>query len=115
MMAYHIINLTSFFKDAESKCRFYQDRYTAVHQRTARHKLFTPTVAVGGVSTSPTTRKYQLKTVDYLLGTSGKLSDIIVLGALSQIKVNKYSLEDPTGIVDLVRKIKLKLFWSCWI
>ncbi len=93
-----------FLPDADSKARFYRDRYAAIHQRTARHKLFTPAVAVGGVDTSPTTKKYQLKTVDYLLGTSGKLSNIIVLGALSQIKVNKYSLEDPTGLVDLVWK-----------
>ena len=46
-------------------------------------------------------KKYQLKCVDYLLGTTKKLNNVIVLGMLTQIKHGKYSLEDPTGCVDL--------------
>lgn len=93
------------YSDAESKARFYRERYTAIQQRTARFKLFTPTVVVGGTPIDQDgdapEKKYQLKTIDYLLGTTGKLSNVIVLGALCQLKHNKYSLEDPTGLVDL--------------
>jgi len=67
--------------------------------------LFTPAV-VGSTGsdisdTSGGTKKYQLKCVDYLLGTTNKLENVIVLGMLTQIKHGKYSLEDPTGCVDL--------------
>ena len=35
------------------------------------------------------------------MGTTNKLENVIVLGMLTQIKHGKYSLEDPTGCVDL--------------
>ena len=35
------------------------------------------------------------------MGTTKKLNNVIVLGMLTQIKHGKYSLEDPTGCVDL--------------
>ena len=41
------------------------------------------------------------RSVLFKQGTSGKRSNVIVLGALCQLKNNKYSLEDPTGLVDL--------------
>ena len=71
-----------------------------LHQRTARHDLFaTANSTVASVGKSD--RKFQLKKVEYLLGTTNKLTDVIVLGMLSQLKHGKFSLEDPTGVVDL--------------
>ena len=93
------------FLDASKKAEIYNARYQALRQRTSRHKLFTPAV-VGSTGsdisdTSGGAKKYQLKCVDYLLGTTNKLENVIVLGMLTQIKHGKYSLEDPTGCVDL--------------
>jgi hypothetical protein len=49
----------------------YRERYTSIEQRTSRHKLFTPTVIVGSAghddSGAAPEKKYQLKTIDYLL------------------------------------------------
>ena len=77
-------------------------------QRTSRHKLFTPAVvgatgsdAHNDTSGSDGTKKYQLKCIDFLLGTTTKLDNVICLGMIAQIKHAKYSLEDPTGCVDL--------------
>ena len=39
--------------------------------------------------------------MEFLLGTVNKLSDVIVLGMLTQVTHGKYSLEDPTGAVTL--------------
>ncbi len=59
------------FLDADSKARLYRERYIAIHQRTSRHKLFTPTVVVGGGTVGEAgavpEKKYQLKTIDFLL------------------------------------------------
>ena len=57
-------------------------------QRTSRHKLFSPEINAGGSSGedgSSGEKKYQLKNVDYLLGTTTKLTDVIVLGMLTQV------------------------------
>ena len=94
------------FSDASKKAEIYNARYKALRQRTARHKLFTPAV-VGSTGSdmnsdsNNSSKKYQLKAVDFLLGTTSKLDNVIVLGMLTQIKHGKYSLEDPTGSVDL--------------
>ena len=45
--------------------------------------------------------KYSLKTVDFLLGTNAKLENVIVLGMLTMLKHGCYSIEDPTGSLDL--------------
>jgi len=94
------------YADASKKAEIYNARYKALRQRTARHKLFTPAV-VGSTGSdmnsdsNNSSKKYQLKAVDFLLGTTSKLDNVIVLGMLTQIKHGKYSLEDPTGSVDL--------------
>ena len=59
-------------------------------QRTSRHKLFSPEINAGGSSAGEDgggsgEKKYQLKNVDYLLGTTTKLTDVIVLGMLTQV------------------------------
>ena len=44
---------------------------------------------------------YLYQAVEFLLGTVNKLSEVIVLGMLTQVTHGKYSLEDPTGAVAL--------------
>ena len=103
---FELVHINTNISDASKKAEIYTARYHALRQRTSRHKLFTPAV-VGSTGsdmnsdTSGGSKKYQLKCVDFLLGTTSKLDNVIVLGMLTQIKHGKYSLEDPTGSVDL--------------
>ncbi|XP_052769617.1 DNA polymerase epsilon subunit 2-like [Mya arenaria] len=87
---------------ANDKASLYRERYTILHQRTLRHDLFTPP-ALG--STPSESKKFQLKPIEYLLGTTAKLGDVIVLGMLTQLKEGKWYLEDPTGVcqIDLTK------------
>nr|XP_039249341.1 DNA polymerase epsilon subunit 2-like [Styela clava] len=83
---------------AEHKVELFRERYQLLHQRTMRHKLFTPPIP--GME-DEASKKFKLRTVEYLLGCSSKLKDIIALGMLSQLKERKYFLEDLTGAVEL--------------
>lgn len=83
---------------AQAKADIFRERYALLHQRTMRHELFTPPALGKSVQS---TSKFQLRSVDYLLSSSGLPDKIIVLGMLSQIKEGKYHLEDPTGCVEL--------------
>ena len=83
---------------ARAKADVFRERYALLHQRTMRHVLFTPP-ALGHSAQS--TSKFQLRSVDFLLSSSGLPDKIIVLGMLSQIKEGKYHLEDTTGCVEL--------------
>jgi len=83
---------------ADDKTQYYLDRYWLLHQRTSRHKLFTPPAT--GIRKAET-RKYQLRNVEFLLGCTSKLKEIIVLGMIAKIHEGKFHLEDPTGIVEM--------------
>ncbi|XP_013387927.1 DNA polymerase epsilon subunit 2 [Lingula anatina] len=85
--------------DAEAKCSLYRDRYTLLHQRTSRHDLFTPPAL--GAQQEQHSKKFKLRPVEFLLGSTAKLGDIIVLGMLTQLKEGKWFLEDTTGAVQL--------------
>jgi len=76
-----------------SKSTVYLDRFAMLQQRTARHDLFSGTGTVE--------KKYQLKPVEFLLGTVNRLDNVIVLGMLTQITYGTYYLEDPSGVVKL--------------
>ncbi|XP_033106348.1 DNA polymerase epsilon subunit 2-like [Anneissia japonica] len=89
----------SLHGSAKDKANLFSERYTILHQRTSRHNLFTPPVL--GSLPEEKSHKFQLKPVEYLLGSSSKLGEIIVLGMITQIKEGKYHLEDPTGAVEL--------------
>ena len=39
--------------------------------------------------------------IEFLLGTTTKLKDVVVLGFLTQLKEGKFYLEDPTGSVPI--------------
>ncbi len=83
---------------ATAKETLFKERYTILHQRTMRHELFTPPALGQPVQSSS---KFQLRTIEYLLSSSGLPDKIIVLGMLTQMKEGKYHLEDPTGVVEL--------------
>ncbi|XP_071499868.1 DNA polymerase epsilon subunit 2-like [Diadema antillarum] len=84
---------------AKHKADLFLERYTILHQRTSRHSLFSPPVQ--GASMETQGKKFQLKPVEFLLGSTAKLGELIVLGMLTQLKEGKFYLEDPTGAVQL--------------
>ncbi|CAB1330589.1 unnamed protein product [Coregonus sp. 'balchen'] len=84
---------------ARDKAELFRERYTLLQQRTHRHELFTPPVI--GAAAEEGRNKFQLKTVEALLGSTAKLGDVIVLGMVTQLKEGKFYLEDPSGTVQL--------------
>ncbi|XP_078671790.1 DNA polymerase epsilon subunit 2-like [Branchiostoma floridae x Branchiostoma belcheri] len=89
----------SLHGQATDKAQLFRDRYTVLFQRTSRHELFTPPVM--GANPVQHTKKFQLRPVEYLLGSVAKLGEIIVLGMVTQLKPGSYYLEDPTGAVKM--------------
>ncbi|KAJ8394237.1 hypothetical protein AAFF_G00048200 [Aldrovandia affinis] len=84
---------------ARDKAELFRERYTILQQRTHRHELFTPPV-IGSVQEEGQ-NKFQLKTVEALLGSTARLGEVIVLGMVTQLKEGKFYLEDPSGTVQL--------------
>ncbi|TKC42248.1 hypothetical protein EI555_003916 [Monodon monoceros] len=89
----------NLFGTARDKAELFRERYTILHQRTHRHELFTPPVI--GSHPDESGSKFQLKTVETLLGSTTKIGDVIILGMITQLKEGKFFLEDPTGTVQL--------------
>ena len=83
---------------AKDKADMFRDRYTILRQRTMRHELFMPATVA---STNQKASKFELKSVEHLLGSSTSIENVIVLGMLTQMREGKYWLEDPTGVVEL--------------
>ena len=71
-------------------------RYNLLFQRTSRSEIFVPTV-IGETDE----RKFKLRTVEHLLSISGKCSDIVILGMLTQLKEGVFFIEDLTGALQL--------------
>nr|DBA14529.1 TPA: hypothetical protein GDO54_005484 [Pyxicephalus adspersus] len=84
---------------ARDKAELFRERYIILQQRTHRHELFTPPVI--GAHPDESRSKFQVKTVENLLGSASKMGEVIVLGMITQLKEGKYFLEDPTGAVQL--------------
>ncbi|XP_046460207.1 DNA polymerase epsilon subunit 2-like [Daphnia pulex] len=95
----HSINL---FGDPRDKSEMFRHRYAILHQRTSRHSLFTPSVLGSGSTASQ--NKYQLQPIEYLLGMSTKLTNLVVLGMLTYLTEGKLHLEDMTGSVPISLK-----------
>ncbi|OWK09819.1 POLE2 [Cervus elaphus hippelaphus] len=89
----------NLFGTARDKAELFRERYTILHQRTHRHELFTPPVI--GSHPDESGSKFQLKTIETLLGSTSKIGDVIVLGMITQLKEGKFFLEDPTGTIQL--------------
>uniref|UniRef100_A0A3Q2PCT3 DNA polymerase II subunit 2 n=1 Tax=Fundulus heteroclitus TaxID=8078 RepID=A0A3Q2PCT3_FUNHE len=84
---------------ARDKAELFRERYTILQQRTHRHELFTPPAI--GAAVDEGQNKFQLKTIEALLGSTAKLGEVIVLGMITQLKEGKFYLEDPSGTVQL--------------
>ncbi|KAF5892253.1 DNA polymerase epsilon subunit 2, partial [Clarias magur] len=84
---------------ARDKAELFRERYTILQQRIHRHELFTAPLI--GVAADEARNKFQLKTVEALLGSTAKLGEVIVLGMITQLKEGKFFLEDLTGSVQL--------------
>ncbi|KAM9294304.1 DNA polymerase epsilon subunit 2 [Gastrophryne carolinensis] len=95
---------------ARDKAELFRERYTILQQRTHRHELFTPPVI--GAHPDESRSKFQLKTVENLLGSAAKMGEVIVLGMITQLKEGKYFLEDPTGAVQLDLSKAISFFHS---
>ncbi|KAG1656761.1 DNA polymerase epsilon subunit 2 [Nymphon striatum] len=95
----------TLYPDAKSKSLLFRERFSILYQLTSRHELFTP--AVFGVNSVESFKKFQLYPIEYLLGTTTKMTDLVVLGMLSNIEEGKYHLEDSTGtmIIQLAQAI----------
>ncbi|XP_019351633.2 DNA polymerase epsilon subunit 2 isoform X1 [Alligator mississippiensis] len=89
----------NLFGTARDKAELFRERYTMLQQRTHRHELFTPSAI--GAQPDDGRNKFQLKTIESLLGNTAKIGEVIVLGMITQLKEGKFFLEDPTGIVQL--------------
>ncbi|XP_046401886.1 DNA polymerase epsilon subunit 2 isoform X1 [Ischnura elegans] len=87
------------FDAAQAKTDLFKNRYTILRQRTLRHSVFTP--ALPGEDKEEAVQKFNLPMIEYLLSSSVRLKDIIVLGLLTQMKEGRFYLEDPTGSVRL--------------
>nr|XP_030131166.3 DNA polymerase epsilon subunit 2 isoform X2 [Taeniopygia guttata] len=89
----------SLFGTAKDKAELFRERYSILQQRTHRHELFTPSPVDAHPDDGKS--KFQLKTVETLLGNPAKVGEVIVLGMITQLKEGKFFLEDPTGVVQL--------------
>ncbi|XP_032795121.1 LOW QUALITY PROTEIN: DNA polymerase epsilon subunit 2 [Daphnia magna] len=92
----------NLFGDPKDKAEMFRHRYALLHQRTSRHSLFTPSVL--GSSSASSQNKYQLQPIEYLLGMSTKLTNLVVLGMLTYLTEGKLHLEDTTGSVPVSLK-----------
>ncbi|XP_074654952.1 DNA polymerase epsilon subunit 2-like [Tubulanus polymorphus] len=93
------VQVPGLYGDAKAKTSLFKERYAVLLQRTSRHDLFTPPIP--GTHASEQSKKFKLQPIEYLLGSSAKLGEIISLGMLTQMKEGKWFLEDPTGAVQL--------------
>jgi len=95
----------SLLAHPDSKSGLFLDRFSLLHQRTARHDLFQARsgqgLGLGPNNQQDKGKRFQLKAVEFLLGTTNRLEDVIVLGMLTQLQPGTYSLEDPSGTVTL--------------
>ncbi|NXY10707.1 DPOE2 polymerase, partial [Pteruthius melanotis] len=82
---------------ARDKAELFRERYAILQQRTHRHELFTPSPVVAHPDDSKS--KFQLKTVETLLGNTAKVGEVIVLGMITQLKEleSKFWLKKPAS------------------
>uniref|UniRef100_A0A8B9FAU2 DNA polymerase epsilon subunit n=1 Tax=Amazona collaria TaxID=241587 RepID=A0A8B9FAU2_9PSIT len=83
------LSMTNFpvpnlFGTARDKAELFRERYSILQQRTHRHELFTPPAVVSHPDESRS--KFQLKTIEALLGNTAKVGELIVLGMITQLK-----------------------------
>uniref|UniRef100_A0A8B9UBH7 DNA polymerase epsilon subunit n=1 Tax=Anas zonorhyncha TaxID=75864 RepID=A0A8B9UBH7_9AVES len=74
----------NLFGSARDKAELFRERYSILQQRIHRHELFTPAAVV--VHPDDSRSKFQLKTIETLLGNTSKVGEVIVLGMITQLK-----------------------------
>ncbi|XP_023230098.1 DNA polymerase epsilon subunit 2-like [Centruroides sculpturatus] len=96
-------NGPKLYGDADSKSSIFIERYKLIHQRTISHQLFmAPVFENNGSSHS---QSFSLKSVEYLLGTTAKQGNLLVLGMLTQLKEVSHFLEDFSVHIDINKYI----------
>lgn len=96
---YQHMNSRSVISKANSKIELFVQRFKIMHQRTLRHELFSPCVVTDKSNTAK--KKFQLKPIEFLLSNTSHSEETIVLGMISQLRENKFYLEDLTGSLPL--------------
>ena len=94
--------------EAKPKSDLYKERYAILHQRTLRHDLFSQAV----IGSQKEDKKFQLKPVEFLLGSNAKLGDIIVLGMLTQLKEVGTRYNSHSIFKFYLHELKFKLQFS---
>lgn len=87
------LNGPELYGKPSSKGTLFKERYTIIQQRTLRNRLFH--------SVGEDEGQFTLRPIESLLTVTVKVSDIVILGLLTQLKEGKFFLEDPTGIVQI--------------
>lgn len=87
---------------ADSKSAMFRNRYVILKQKLERHELLASYKSglLASENTTTTTALAKLCAVDSLLSSSTAV-DALVLGLLTRLKVNRFFIEDPTGILPL--------------
>ena len=92
----------ALFECADAKTRVFRERYQLVQLRTVRHELFAgPVAGAADPQANGGGRHFRLQPIEFLLGTTGRLRDVLILGMLTQLREGHWFLEDPTGVVRL--------------
>ncbi|KAF2976079.1 hypothetical protein EK904_005965, partial [Melospiza melodia maxima] len=97
----------SLFGTARDKAELFRERYSILQQRTHRHELFTPSPVDAHPDDSK--NKFQLKTVETLLGSPAKVGEVIVLGMITQLKEFHSGLYTESSFVLAEVKASAKL------
>ncbi|CAK9297080.1 unnamed protein product [Gordionus sp. m RMFG-2023] len=100
----------------DSKSLNLANRYNLLCYRLSKSKLFTIANVISKDENRelPTSTKFQVKPVIYLLGRARPEEHIICLGMLARMKENQLFLEDPSGAIklDISETISFILFFK---
>ncbi|CDW52250.1 DNA polymerase epsilon subunit 2 [Trichuris trichiura] len=87
----------SLFGDADDKVDMFRERFLLVYQRLLHHELFSEE----GTSGNILNKKYMIRSVGSLCAEDGILKDAVVVGVISQMKQDKFYLEDLSGHIEV--------------
>ncbi|KHJ42322.1 hypothetical protein D918_07662, partial [Trichuris suis] len=86
------------FGDADDKADMFRERFLLVYQRLLHHPLFSEEETTGNILN----KKYMLRSVGSLCAEDGIiLKNAVVVGMISQMKQDKFYLEDLTGHIEI--------------
>uniref|UniRef100_A0A5S6R2B9 DNA polymerase epsilon subunit n=1 Tax=Trichuris muris TaxID=70415 RepID=A0A5S6R2B9_TRIMR len=85
------------FGDADDKADMFRERFLLVYQRLLNHELFSEEET----SSNSLGKKYVIRSVGSLFAEDGILKNTVVVGMISQMKQDKFYLEDLTGEIEV--------------